>query len=390
MADPAHVGCIGGLRWTGAQCATTFEQAEHVFDERDNRGNVLLYFTPQDQTVGLRNVQGIGWQGVPSALVGELGNRFYQRIFTLRERNAQPEEVGTPPHAYVMREAGESTWDGNGQGWFGNATRSELDKGQVAVVNAPPLPRAFRPNFHGEGNVVSTTGGKDGIHMVKSRMDPIDASIAITNGGWKPGVYMSYDLDKNDPVFAQGYHKDAVQAAINAGRAPFDQTQIKHVVLWDEGTVRVVRTESPSDARQRLMEIPDEQLTKADALSFHSAIPANPDHSRYAVAYDLAIGQAKSLDDEAFYTYLCRVADWRLGWGEKKNYSSFRSQNDAERQDPDDSPDAETLALYQAEAAAHRQLIDATADYHANGKPQAYPAYFQPPLPSLVRSETRV
>lgn len=33
--------------------------------DRDNRGKVYLYFCPEDMTVSLNNVQGIGWQGVP-------------------------------------------------------------------------------------------------------------------------------------------------------------------------------------------------------------------------------------------------------------------------------------------------------------------------------------
>jgi pimeloyl-ACP methyl ester carboxylesterase len=33
--------------------------------DRDNRGKVYLYFCPEDMTVALSNVQGIGWQGVP-------------------------------------------------------------------------------------------------------------------------------------------------------------------------------------------------------------------------------------------------------------------------------------------------------------------------------------
>lgn len=33
--------------------------------DRDNRGKVYLYFCPEDMTVALDNMQGIGWQGVP-------------------------------------------------------------------------------------------------------------------------------------------------------------------------------------------------------------------------------------------------------------------------------------------------------------------------------------
>lgn len=74
--------------------------------DRDNRGKVYLYFCPEDMTVALSNVQGIGWQGVPDDLDGrhpayagpgapapnaplvrrkplqELGPSFLQRVFT--------------------------------------------------------------------------------------------------------------------------------------------------------------------------------------------------------------------------------------------------------------------------------------------------------------------
>jgi hypothetical protein len=41
-----------------------------AWEDRDNRGKVYLYFCPEDMTVALRNVQGIGWQGVPDQLDG--------------------------------------------------------------------------------------------------------------------------------------------------------------------------------------------------------------------------------------------------------------------------------------------------------------------------------
>lgn len=150
-------------------------------------------------------------------------------------------------------------------------------------------------------------------------------------------------------------------------------TQVKSVTLLGDGTVRVTRTETPSDARQRLMDTPDKDLTKENALSFHSAIPANPEHSRRAVAYDLAIGQAKSINDEAFYSYLCRVADWRLGWGEQKNYSGFQgsSKQESTQDDPNTLPGVDTLAFYKKEAPDNKALIDAAADYRAQGKPDA-------------------
>jgi hypothetical protein len=396
MAEPVKVHHrIGGLRWTGQQCTTTLNANDVDFDERDNRGHVTLYFTPQDQTVGLRNVQGIGWQGVPDVLLGSLNQRFHQRIFTLRERHGEGEQVGTEPHRYVMRQPGESTWDGNGQGYTGNAIKAELDKNQTVTLNAPKLPHAFTVNFDGDGVVdaESAVKAKAGIHMVKAPMDPVDASIAITNGGWNPkdsSTDWTTEMDEGK-AFAQGRSASAVEDMLNEGKEAADRTQVKRVTVLGNGKVQIIRSETPNEARKRLMETPRDQLTKDNALSFHSAIPANPEHSRRAVAYDLAIGQARSIDDEAFYTYLCRVADWRLGWGEKKNDGNSRADADAdvEGNDINAFPDADTLTFYKNEAPANKALIDATADYRANGKPEAYQEYFNPPLPTLVRSETR-
>jgi len=103
-----------------------------------------------------------------------------------------------------------------------------------------------------------------------------------------------------------------------------------------------------------------------EAISFHSAIPMSGMHSRRAVAYDLAIGQACSIDDEVFYAYLCRVADWRLGW--KKNYRDGRNGIAPNSSDVD-LPNEALVALYRAENEVNRHLIDATDLYRSNREP---------------------
>jgi Protein of unknown function (DUF3274) len=122
--------------------------------DRDNRGKVYLYFSPEDMTVALDNVRGIGWQGVPDYIKGtqlkfihksdpgfivnayvashaypgqcewvnipvtckplaDLGTSFFQRVFTARHRidpktkKSVPELVGQAPHDYALRINGE-------------------------------------------------------------------------------------------------------------------------------------------------------------------------------------------------------------------------------------------------------------------------------------------
>lgn len=107
-------------------------------DDRDNRGKTYLYFCPEDMTVALNNVQGIGWQGVPNYQRGtqvttaagrsavkrsskdiirkplsELGEGFRQRVFTLKRR--PDPEAGSPVHIghvkewhyFVLKQKGE-------------------------------------------------------------------------------------------------------------------------------------------------------------------------------------------------------------------------------------------------------------------------------------------
>lgn len=110
--------------------------------DRDNRGKVYLYFCPEDMTVALGNMQGIGWQGIPDFIGGhalsatekekslgifeqipvqwksifqrrqplqDIGAGFFQRVFTNKQRidpasgKAGPVLVGQAPHNYALR-----------------------------------------------------------------------------------------------------------------------------------------------------------------------------------------------------------------------------------------------------------------------------------------------
>ena len=112
--------------------------------DRENRGKVYLYFCPEDMTVSLTNVQGIGWQGVPHDIesktewnnsvpmpvpipgarlplpsklpikrhpLKELGDGFLQRVFTGKKRpdlkNGKPFQVGLKPQNFALRVDGE-------------------------------------------------------------------------------------------------------------------------------------------------------------------------------------------------------------------------------------------------------------------------------------------
>lgn len=109
-----------GARWSAGQGQRLGKDgAMLVFPERDNRGKVYLYFSPDDTTVGLADVSGIGTLGVPDLVDGgrpgmtrlaKIG--FKQRMWTKRHRDGKPVMVGDAPAHHALRAKGEPRYAG--------------------------------------------------------------------------------------------------------------------------------------------------------------------------------------------------------------------------------------------------------------------------------------
>ncbi|KAF1068069.1 MAG: hypothetical protein GAK45_01478 [Pseudomonas citronellolis] len=379
-------GAIGGPDWTGTQGSQTRIRGETVrFDERDNRGSAYLYFTPQDQTVGLANVQGIGWQGIGEQVNNlpartALPQRFHQRIFTVRKRNGEKEKIGqhTPPYVYPLLLKGEKTWEDSALGLKDRFGRANFTNGDSVLLTAPLLPVPAEAHFDNLGHVTAPGEfSQSGLYQVLDTLDPIDAAIGVSNGGWQENSTKNAVAQQFDSAIAFKYGHDArsVERALNEGKEAAQQTHVFSARGLDNGMVLVTRSETPYEARLRLQT----EEAHQEPNSFHSAIPNNPEHSRQVLAYDLAIGAGDSVDDGVFYQYLCRVADWRLDWKAPRGGANDQIASEA------DLPDDEVMALYIAEAAGNRGLIDATVAYRKSGE---FPQMVGSALPSLVATHT--
>ncbi|MES2740838.1 MAG: DUF3274 domain-containing protein [Pseudomonadota bacterium] len=129
--------------------------------ERDNRGKVYLYCSPDDLTVGLGNIEGIGWWGLYDEMLERLGGRFMQRVFAspdgptgAKDKDKQEQDkkhVGHAPHSIKLH----FTWTLGGQATVPRKRR----------VNAEALPHPF----------LAAMGPSA---MLNS---PIDAAIAVAN-----------------------------------------------------------------------------------------------------------------------------------------------------------------------------------------------------------------
>lgn len=317
MWDPAQATRLTGLQ--GNECV--------VFAERDNRGKVYMYFSPEDATVGLRGVNGMGCSGLPDSVdvrAAQLGSKpekinllsaaFRQRVFTRRLRQGKPVQVGTPPGTFTMREEGETS-HGLPGGFTTWVKSTQITVGTERHINGEALTPPFDPEM--EGNVLPGTEATPlskknaGEHAPgKQSIDQLEAEIALsTNSG--AGALQKLPAQLIDwPTSEDGKLPTPaeVEASLNAGKDPDDQCKVGRIVSTvppSPGHIVVYRQETLNEAKVRLMN------THQAESSYHSAVMSGRRNHRCATAFDVSIGQARALDDPDWAKLLRALADWR-------------------------------------------------------------------------------
>ncbi|MEN5305787.1 DUF3274 domain-containing protein [Pseudomonas sp. TWI628] len=307
LRDSKTYGGRTGPRWSPIQGSRRDTVGNFtVFPERDNRGKVYLYFCPDDTTVALDDVHGIGTYGVPNALpdgkpaMAALQSvRFYQRLWTKRHRDGKPVLVGDAIQQTVLRAKGEPRYPG---GWSGGAIASQapIAKGEEVLINAEPLTPPHAPKlFGGEA--------KEGTPTQAGMDSPDDVSIRSALGN--PKARFKWFKVRTSP---HRVNTDEELARWNAGKEPGDQTSaISQAAVHRGSEVKeyvIYREETPNEIQKRMPEDPKER----EANSYHSAVLRSPENQRWVTAMDIAIGQAHSLDDPDMRELLVAIADWKI------------------------------------------------------------------------------
>ncbi len=377
--------------------------------DRDNRGKVYLYFCPEDMTVALRNVQGIGWQGVPDRLDGrhpayagpgapqpanalvkrkplqELGPSFLQRVFTKKSRELGGQtaafQVGLDPCHFTLRVEGEP--DQNHVRPDVTTLRASLptDPAGQRFINGERLPKPYTPDLHA-GALSSDPQSLDG--QLES-VDPVDAAVAVSRDqGLKTRQERISDPRPVKP--SPSFYPDAgqplgalelaeVQALLNAGKAEGAQIKLESATPRPDGQLDIQRSESPDEARLRY-----QSKNSTSPRSFHSAIWASQANHTHVTAYDIAVGRGRAVSDKAFYAYLCAVADWRLkdpSLDEQIRPGILTWSNFLDKYNQ----------YFECEPPEIRELIKGNCDYYSNGLlPKCVPTLAGRPL--AVISET--
>ncbi|PIG26536.1 uncharacterized protein DUF3274 [Janthinobacterium sp. 35] len=210
--------------------------------DRDNRGKVYLYFCPEDMTVALDNMLGIGWQGIPDHIDGhglsktkgktdksiwgdgptywekefqrrqplaELGAGFYQRVFTNKQRldaagkNKGPVLVGLPPHDFALRLDGEDD----------HTHVAAANRGHRGNHDEAPWP----PVKPSKWNIFSTeVGRREGLRTINGEALRVPRAAVLDGGEIRPGQFPKDSAQAKLPRDQQGpcEEVDPIDAAI--------------------------------------------------------------------------------------------------------------------------------------------------------------------------------
>ncbi|WP_268799831.1 T6SS effector phospholipase Tle3 domain-containing protein [Pseudomonas huanghezhanensis] len=306
LRSPATYCGRSGPQWTPAQGMRKDKVGNvTVFPERDNRGKVYLYFCPDDTTVALDDVRGIGTYGVWDTQEDENGRqpmtelkalRFYQRMWTKRERHGLPVLVGKPPADELLRADNEPRYPG---GWTvaGLLSQAPVSTGQMCLINAEQLTPPHAPQMFG-GEVKRGWDRPDDVSKASALGNP----IAKFQRHFVRSHTGSIDLEKE-------------RAKYNAGKLPDEQTGAMYKQrIYGDGAPKpqdqydIEREETPREIRERMGRSED----VLDKNSYHSGVLRSPENHRWVTAMDISIGQAKSLDDPDMREVLLAIADWKM------------------------------------------------------------------------------
>lgn len=314
LSNPATYRGRSGPQWSPIQGTRKNKDKVGgltVFPERDNRGKVYLYFCPDDTTVALDDVRGIGTYGVwdthgensdrnPMAELKAV--RFFQRMWTKRHREDMPVMVGKPPGYDLLRAKGESRYPGGGF-ITGFISKGPIEKGHKILINAEQLYPPHAPAMFG-GEEVEGTPTKSGLDR------PDDANKASAVGNPRAKFNWHYVRSQTGSI-----DLERELAKWNLGKAPSEQTRImrKQRVTGDgapKPTDRydILREETPDEIRESM----DKSTDVLADNSYHSGLLRSPENQRWVTAMDIAIGQAKCLDDPAMRDVLVAIADWKM------------------------------------------------------------------------------
>lgn len=313
-----------GANWSPTKGSRLDQHGKLVsFAERDNRGRVFLYFCPSDATVGLGIVKGIGKFGVPDTVDAQ--NYYWEsnRTRPTGDTETLKAMLDLDPVKFQQRAWPVPDIDKTQPPILvGKKGTFDIHKIGPRNINADELTPAFIPKMH---------GGEAGAVGLEAP-DDVTKDLALGNSN---AVLKWIQMPSSGSSTV-----DSLQSQFNAGKSAEDQTRSVEFRggggEFGGGSITAWREETPNEALARMSEDPA-SLMKQGAYgmtnttgvlsdnSYHSAILRDPWNHRWGTAMDVAIGQAKTLDNRDWQDLWIAIADWKTHFDDIKSLPKFSS-----------------------------------------------------------------
>ncbi|OLH57876.1 T6SS effector phospholipase Tle3 domain-containing protein, partial [Xanthomonas oryzae] len=375
VGQPGYGGRTGH-GWTPSQgTRLDAEGKQIVFAERDNRGKVYLYFCPQDTTVALDQVQGIGTYGVPDtvhvtwkrkfystertatlpAMDALKDMRFHQRMWTKLLRGGKPVAVGLPPQHIPLRMEDEARYPGGGVGPTTTLSQTPLPQ-EGRYINGEALQPPHAPQMEDGEADARQYGSSTSLRGTPTRAGkdaPDDVSVDVALGNPKASLAQYMVTERFSPGELHASELQELTDRFNAQHPDInDQTPGYTCSGSREMGYIVQRYATPNEVRAQMAH---NQAALVDN-SYHSAMLRSIENHRWVTAMDVAIGQAQTLDDPEWRKLLIAFANWRTPFQRKK------------REDADSATYFSELANFEKLSPGAQMLAKQTADYYTTGK----------------------
>lgn len=258
--------------------------------ERDNHGRLHVYFNPHDRVIGARPIQGIGWQGLPDALLAESGDTVRQRM--LARGTPCGDAPGVKPFGTLPPIPDPEHGVAPGDFWNGNQRVLGTDlwlappASRQVTINAEPVPHPLTADEMA-ASVTSTVITAQGTQRKAVYFDAAPSTQSMW-GARHPERRHAY-LYSEYPYLAALYRPQRMMVRDDVHRE----------------TGQRVELETAQELRHRI-------ATHVTTPTNHSTLPAHAEFMRRVVACDLPIGFCDSHTTE-FWHELIHEADWTSG-----------------------------------------------------------------------------
>lgn len=267
---------------------------DSVFDgvrERDNHGRFYCYFNAHDRVMGASPLQSIGWQGVSSELIGELGDTVKQRM--LARGTPCGDEPGMKKFGSLPRIPNPGPDVNPDDFWNGNRSAAGMQLwtvppwGQQVNINAEQVPRPVTAEEMSKRILRRVTLMKDGEQYTQDAYRYFDEAHS--------------DQDALGARDDEGNHLDPGVPYLES-----IHDREKTVVLPNDPYSAIGRTGRLETQQEMLNRIENYQPMPTN----HSTLPQFEPFMTRAAAWDLPIGFCDSFESRDFWARLIRDADW--------------------------------------------------------------------------------